>query len=85
MLLLSLVLSCLPLVLCQYSDSKCRCFPGDACWPGPKDWAALNKTVGGKLVATVPVAAPCHDSPYAPYNATTCKLLQDYWYRPEVQ
>ncbi|KAF7560209.1 hypothetical protein G7046_g3925 [Stylonectria norvegica] len=56
--------------------SSCKCFPGDACWPSQKDWARLNSTVGGRLIATVPLASPCHDPQY---NAAECKTLQDEW------
>ncbi|KAF2849814.1 FAD binding domain-containing protein [Plenodomus tracheiphilus IPT5] len=58
---------------------QCRCLPGDACWPSTATWSTLNSTIGGKLVATVPIGSPCHDPTY---NATTCKVLQDQWTNP---
>ncbi|XP_055329706.1 uncharacterized protein LOC129582253 [Paramacrobiotus metropolitanus] len=39
---------------------QCRCFPGDACWPSADEWSALNVTLGGKLIVTVPTAHPCY-------------------------
>lgn len=52
----------------------CKCFPGDACWPSPADWESLNQAVGGRLVKTTPIGAPCHDPAY---DADTCKALQE--------
>ncbi|GME28821.1 FAD/FMN-containing isoamyl alcohol oxidase MreA [Neofusicoccum parvum] len=62
------------------SAQSCRCFPGDACWPAASEWQALNETVGGRLVATVPLAAPCHDPVY---DASTCQTLRDNWLWPQ--
>ncbi|KAK5678744.1 hypothetical protein LTS10_009188 [Elasticomyces elasticus] len=67
------------------ASSNCRCYPGDACWPTKADWTAFNKTIGGKLVATVPLAAPCHDDVYAAYNNATCTQLQAGWLEPQTQ
>lgn len=64
------------------SSSACKCFPGDACWPTTAQWDVLNKTVDGRLIATVPLGQPCHD-PY--YNAETCTSLQSQWQDPPIQ
>ncbi|KAL2259518.1 hypothetical protein VTK26DRAFT_6786 [Humicola hyalothermophila] len=58
---------------------SCKCFPGDSCWPSVRDWDALNQTVGGRLVATVPLARPCHDPHYDPVR---CQVLRDGWQDP---
>lgn len=61
---------------------SCRCMPSDACWPSPAEWASFNKTLEGKLVATTPLALPCH----APnYNAATCQYLKAQWTNPFIQ
>ncbi|PYH45020.1 putative isoamyl alcohol oxidase [Aspergillus saccharolyticus JOP 1030-1] len=61
--------------------SDCHCLPGDSCWPSTASWDALNSTVNGRLVATVPVGTPCH----APnYDADACKELQSNWYYPQT-
>ncbi|CAI7646018.1 unnamed protein product [Penicillium glandicola] len=60
--------------------SDCHCLPTDSCWPAPSAWASLNKTVSGRLVATVPIGSPCH-SPH--YDAAACAALQASWYEPE--
>lgn len=64
------------------AKSHCRCFPGDSCWPSSDVWDQFNKTVDGRLIATIPLATPCH----APnYDAAVCKELRGEWLEPEVQ
>lgn len=60
--------------------SDCHCLPSDSCWPAPPAWASLNNTVGGRLVATVPIGSPCHDPNY---DAAACAALKASWYTPE--
>jgi hypothetical protein len=62
--------------------TECRCFPGDACWPSSCDWDKLNQTVSGRLIATVPLAHPCHDPDYDPER---CLALQNGWQDPATQ
>ncbi|KAK7756331.1 hypothetical protein SLS62_001557 [Diatrype stigma] len=62
----------------------CRCFPGDTCWPTQAEWAAFNKTVGGRLIATVPIASACHHDSFAPYDAAACADLQAVWDYPQT-
>lgn len=57
----------------------CRYIPGDEGWPMQDDWAQLNRTVGGRLIATVPQASVCHSEPYFKLNNTACAVLQDEW------
>ncbi|KAI9794888.1 MAG: hypothetical protein M1816_003017 [Peltula sp. TS41687] len=66
------------------SAAKCRCYPGDKCWPNPQTWAEFNKTIGGKLIATVPLASPCHDDNFTAYNAEQCTNLQSQWLQPQI-
>lgn len=60
----------------------CRNLPGDPGWPSAATWAALNKTVGGRLIATVPLGTPCHDPKY---NQAVCANLQAAWELPQTQ
>lgn len=64
------------------SRPSCRCLPTDSCWPKEDKWAKLNQTVGGRLIATVPVAAPCHDPTF---NAAECQNIKDLWAFPNLQ
>jgi hypothetical protein len=65
--------------------AKCRTYPGDAAWPTAAEWHAFNQTIGGRLVATVPLAAPCHNDEWAVYNNETCAALQHGWLEPQTQ
>ena len=63
------------------SASKCKCIPGDACWPKSADWASLNRTVGGRLMAPTPMGSVCH----APnYDAAACAALRQGWAASET-
>jgi len=71
---------CATVALC--ASPSCRELPQDHTWPSPGQWNALNKTVNGKLVSTVPLAAPCHD-PH--YDEAACNSLKASWAFPPVQ
>ncbi|KAK7984140.1 hypothetical protein PG989_011542 [Apiospora arundinis] len=58
------------------AGGSCKCFPGDTCWPSESSWASLNDTVGGRLVATVPLGSPCHDPTY---DEQVCASLRAQW------
>lgn len=60
----------------------CRNLPGDPGWPSAASWAALNNTLGGRLIATVPLGTPCHDPKY---NQAVCANLQADWELPQTQ
>lgn len=64
------------------TSSSCRCFPGDKCWPSTQEWDALNSTVSGRLIASVPIGTPCH---VPNYDEAKCKFLQDNWRDPALQ
>jgi len=61
---------------------ECKCFPGDECWPAASMWQELNDTVGGRLIETLPLAAPCHDPLY---DRGKCRYLQDQWLDSIIQ
>lgn len=75
-------LSCLVSLISAYPSVSCRCMPTDTCWPSLDEWAKFNESMGGKLVATVPLASPCHG---LSYNATECGYLQSQWTNPFLQ
>ncbi|KAI1270205.1 hypothetical protein F5Y18DRAFT_6814 [Xylariaceae sp. FL1019] len=69
----------------QSSQASCRCFPGDECWPSAADWNALNESVHGSLIPTVPIASVCHDSfPGVSYDEEKCAYVQANWPVPEL-
>ncbi|KAL2832074.1 hypothetical protein BDW59DRAFT_157535 [Aspergillus cavernicola] len=57
-------------------SSDCRCRPHQSCWPSPKEWNALNRSVDGNLVAVRPVAAVCHDGGA---ESEACRAVQALW------
>ncbi|CAJ2507919.1 Uu.00g091050.m01.CDS01 [Anthostomella pinea] len=66
------------------STITCHCFPEDVCWPTAAEWAAFNTTVGGRLVATVPIASVCHYDNFTNYDAAACAALRDVWDYPQT-
>ncbi|KAI8634142.1 FAD/FMN-containing isoamyl alcohol oxidase MreA [Xylariaceae sp. FL1651] len=70
------------------TPAGCRAIPGDISWPSRADWNSLNRTVGGKLVATIPIAAPCHNTlfgqPNPLFNQDECDTLRSVWFFPET-
>ncbi|KAI1282804.1 FAD binding domain protein [Xylaria sp. FL0933] len=58
----------------------CRNIPGDTNWPSQTEWASLNKTIGGNLIATVPLASVCHsEGSFARFNESACDILKGLW------
>ncbi|KAK8062937.1 hypothetical protein PG997_015034 [Apiospora hydei] len=58
------------------SVPQCHVLPGDPGWPSTPAWDALNATVGGRLIKTIPLAALCHDPQY---DEVACQELRDKW------
>lgn len=57
---------------------SCRYIPGDKGWPSQEDWEKLNRTVSGRLIATVPQAHVCHSGGIggAEVNQAACDALK---------
>jgi hypothetical protein len=56
--------------------SRRRCTFGDYCWPDASTWQALNDSVSGHLIQSVPAAAVCHKDHY---DAALCDTAQKSW------
>jgi hypothetical protein len=83
--LLHLSLSIIPGCTAAYSQhnrTNCRHIPGDAGWPSDEAWKELNDTTGGRLIATVPLAAPCHEQGF---DSLRCQYLKQQWALAPVQ
>jgi hypothetical protein len=65
-----------------FCHQGCRVIPGDRGWPSEQAWDQLNKTVSGRLVATVPVASTCHDSSY---DEAACLAKKEQWDLAQTQ
>lgn len=61
------------------ANSSCKSIPGDAAWPSSKVWNALNETVNGRLIATVPLPSVCHSKPFGTYNEDACTAIKTAW------
>ncbi|KAK7453989.1 hypothetical protein VKT23_011501 [Stygiomarasmius scandens] len=59
------------------SPSTCRVLPGDADWPSRSVWNAFNASVDGRLIRTVPIASPCHNSTF---DEDKCQFVRDNWH-----
>jgi hypothetical protein len=66
----------------QPSTPGCKTFPGDKAWPSKVEWDAFNRTVSGRLVATIPLGTPCHG---ASFNNATCERLKSQWQAEKIQ
>lgn len=70
------------------ASHDCRSIPGDSSWPERSIWADLNTTLHGKLIASVPIAAPCHKTVQGEANPLfdeeRCASLRDHWFYPET-
>ena len=67
-----------PLVVYNDQQYKCKCYPGDSCFPSSTEWTKLNATVNGNLRAALPPTAPCYKSVAGipTYNAAACADVQ---------
>lgn len=58
------------------ATSQCRYLPGDTQWPNEAAWSQLNDTVGGRLVAGVPLGQSCFG---AEFNDSSCAAIRSEW------
>ncbi|KAK0190215.1 FAD binding domain protein [Armillaria mellea] len=63
------------------SARQCRIMPGDPEWPSQSMWNALNKSVDGQLIKTVPLASPCHSG--ESFDPDECTKIRSNWHTPE--
>lgn len=69
----------------------CRFIPSDPGWPSLEEWASLNKSVDGRLIATVPIGSPCFKSTYDvktkktglnTFDEMQCGSVKANWHTP---
>ena len=62
----------------------CTVIPGDEAWPSHAMWTKLNSTIGGRLIASTPQAAICHQDgyEYSQNDTTACETLKSEWNFP---
>ncbi|KAL2167588.1 hypothetical protein VTG60DRAFT_1099 [Thermothelomyces hinnuleus] len=63
---------------------KCRCTPGEACWPENSVWEAFDKKLGkGKLIKTSPIAQSCYNGPQK--DLDRCAYVNKMWTDQDFQ
>jgi hypothetical protein len=64
---------------------ECKTFPGDQNWPKDEIWDEFNSLLGGALISTVPIAAPCYDSEWGPKDLAKCNDIISKFGTPPLQ
>jgi hypothetical protein len=60
------------------NPQTCKAIPGTPSWPSSQAWAALNNTVAGKLIASIPPGGVCHPGQLN-YNNASCATVANLW------
>ncbi|KAI0854513.1 FAD-binding domain-containing protein [Xylaria cubensis] len=58
--------------------SACKSFPGTSSWPTQATWTQFNQTLGGKLLASAPPGAACHEGQPS-YSKSECAVVASLW------
>lgn len=72
-------------------SAGCKCGPTDKCWPSAAKWAALNSTVNGRLIKTIPIGSVCHTTTIVDsivtntFDVEKCADIQANWHFPQVR
>lgn len=57
---------------------RCKTYPGDLLWPLDIAWRVFDLLVGGALIKTTPIGAPCYDD-FGSKDAAKCAVVADHW------
>ncbi|KAF2005163.1 FAD/FMN-containing isoamyl alcohol oxidase-like protein MreA [Amniculicola lignicola CBS 123094] len=60
----------------------CKTYPGDWNWPIRLVWDLFDMLLGGALIPTVPIAAPCYDSKWGPKDQAKCNEIVATFSKP---
>lgn len=69
----------------EEEPGSCKTFPGDEDWPLDEDWGVFDRLLGGALISTVPVAAPCYNSEWGPKDLAKCNDVINRFGTPPLQ
>ncbi|PHH88172.1 hypothetical protein CDD83_7879 [Cordyceps sp. RAO-2017] len=61
----------------QQASPKCRCVPGESCWPSEDKWLSFGAKLKGKLVKSEPVAISCYEGPLK--DLAKCNEVWNQW------
>ncbi|KAK8031114.1 hypothetical protein PG990_000848 [Apiospora arundinis] len=59
------------------SLAACKCGPEEKCWPSEDAWASLDRSLGGRLIKTEPIAKSCY--PGAAFDRPECDYVTKRW------
>ncbi|KAI5458327.1 hypothetical protein BGZ63DRAFT_515044 [Mariannaea sp. PMI_226] len=65
------------------SSAKCKCVPGQSCWPSASEWKSFSSLVGGRLIKTEPVAQSCYPGPAQ--DLQQCAYVNKMWSDQDFQ
>ncbi|KAE8824776.1 hypothetical protein PTNB85_09540 [Pyrenophora teres f. teres] len=54
------------------ASASCKTYPGDSAWPKDVIWKVFDALLGGALIPTKPVAAPCYDTKWGKKDGAKC-------------
>jgi hypothetical protein len=61
-----------------FAAKSCKATPYSSTWPSEHDWQALNSSIDGRLLKTVPVASSCWSgNPYG--SQVSCDVVEANW------
>ena len=58
---------------------QCKAYPGTPEWPSETAWKAFDQLLGGTLIKTIPLAAPCFRSWPSVQDNATCAQIKSKW------
>jgi hypothetical protein len=64
------------------ASASCKTFPGDSDWPKEIVWDIFNVLLGGALIPTKPIAAPCYDSKWGKKDSAKCTDITNNFTNP---
>lgn len=67
------------------SGAECKAFPGSDDWPSDQAWSDFDQAVGGALIKTIPLAAPCYNSWPEQRDPEKCAEVIQLWNKPLYQ
>ncbi|KAI8665020.1 FAD-binding PCMH-type domain-containing protein [Fusarium sp. Ph1] len=67
----------------QDQSPRCRCVPGQSCWPSDVEWKSFNRLVGETLIKTEPVAQSCY--PGDTQDLEKCAYVNKMWTDQDFQ
>lgn len=64
------------------ASASCKTFPGDSEWPQEFVWDVFNALLGGALIPTKPIAAPCYDTQWGKKDSAKCTDITNNFTNP---